>query len=226
MAQGRTGRSADLNDYPRALVGAGLAAATVVATLLLVRKSREDGDRPNISDAPDHVLRDRPDPNQIGQTITVNVPCKDLYDRWRDFGRFPEFMDIVREVVKLDEQRSRWTIEAPLGSTVELVTRITSDEPGRLIAWESEPESKIRTSGRVEFIDAPPGRGTFVRLTMSYKPPAGIVGKGLAKLFQREPNLQARRDLRRFKQLMETGEVTTNASPSARKSENPTEARI
>ena len=103
--------------------------------------------------------------------------------------------------------------------------RITTS-PIRPIAWESEPESQIDTQGRVEFLEAGPGRGTMVRLVMRYDPPGGVVGKGLAKLFQREPHIQARRDLRRFKSLMETGEVATNASPSGRKSETPTEPRI
>jgi uncharacterized membrane protein len=117
-------------------------------------------------------------------------------------------------------------IEGPLGSTVELVTRITADQPGKLIAWESEPDSSVETNGQVEFLDAPPGRGTMVRLTMTYSPPGGVIGKGIAKLLQKEPDIQARRDLRRFKQLMETGEITVNASPSARKSETPIEARV
>jgi uncharacterized membrane protein len=78
----------------------------------------------------------------------------------------------------------------------------------------------------VEFIEAPPGRGTMVRLIMRYDPPGGIIGQGIARVLQREPNVQARRDLRRFKQLMETGEVTTNASSSGRKSETPIEPRI
>ena len=76
------------------------------------------------------------------------------------------------------------------------------------------------------FSDAPPGRGTVVQLVMTYSPPAGAIGKLVAKLFQREPAIQARRDLRRFKQLMETGEVTINASPSGRKHESPTEPRV
>ena len=74
--------------------------------------------------------------------------------------------------------------------------------------------------------DAPPGRGTYVRLLIRYKPPAGALGRAVAKVMQREPNVQARRDLRRFKQLMETGEVPVNASPSGRRSESPTERRI
>ena len=91
---------------------------------------------------------------------------------------------------------------------------------------KSVEDSEITTAGEVMFSDAPPGRGTVVQLVMTYDPPAGTLGKVVAKLFQREPEIQARRDLRRFKQLLETGEVTVNASPSARKSESPTEARI
>ena len=101
-----------------------------------------------------------------------------------------------------------------------------NDTPGERISWESEADSDIDTSGVLELTDAPGDRGTYVRLLMSYDPPGGTIGRGIAKLLQREPSLQARRDLRRFKQLMETGEVTKNASPSARKSESPTEARI
>ena len=106
------------------------------------------------------------------------------------------------------------------------MTRIVEDDPGRRIAWESEPDSEIETSGILELTDAPSNRGTYVRLLMSYNPPGATLGRGIAKLLQREPSIQAVRDLRRFKQLLETGEVTTNASPSARKSESPTKARV
>ena len=202
------------------VVLAGAAGAT--SFLLSRRRSGNDG----ISDAPDHVLRHPPEPDLVGRTVTINRPAAELYREWRDFTRFPRFMDNVREIDKLDETRSRWSIEAPIGSTVEVVTRITEDVPGKTIAWVSEPASEVETEGRVEFLEAAPGRGTMVRLTMRYSPPGGMIGKGLAKLFQREPGIQARRDLRRFKQLMETGEVATNASPSGRTSETPTEARI
>ena len=149
-----------------------------------------------------------------------------MYERWRDFTRFPEFMDNVRDVTRLDDTRSQWTIEAPMGAKVTLVTRIVEDVPGKTIAWVSDPDSQVTTEGRVEFADAPPGRGTYVRLVLRYTPPAGSLGRAVAKLFQREPEIQARRDLKRFKALIETGEVTTNASPSGRKSESPTQPRI
>jgi uncharacterized membrane protein len=214
----------------RALIGAGLAAAAGTAAFLLARRTGSSGAPiENISDAPDHVWRrgtERYDENLLGNTVTVGLPREKLYEEWRDFTRFPRFMENVERVEKLDAKRSRWTIKAPGGSTVELVTRITQDKSPDSIAWESEPESEIKTEGRVEFLDAGPGRGTMVRLIMRYDPPGGIVGKGLAKLFQREPKIQSRRDLKRFKSLMETGEVATNASPSGRSSESPTEPRI
>jgi len=214
----------------RALIGAGLAAAAGTAAFLLSRRTGSSGAPiENISDAPDHVWRrgtEHYDPHLLGNTVTIARSRHELYEEWRDFTRFPRFMENVEKVEKVDARRSRWIIKAPAGASVEILTRITEEKTSERIAWASEPDSEIKTEGRVEFIDAPPGRGTYVRLTMRYSPPGGIVGKGLAKLLQREPKIQSRRDLRRFKQLMETGEVATNASPSARKSETPTEARI
>ena len=210
----------------KALIGAAVAAGA--AALFFGRRNADmSGDGETISDAPDHVLRDRDKSHHalVGKTVTVGKPKQEIYDFWRDFTRFPQFMDNVRSVEKLDEKRSRWTIEAPAGTKVELVTRITEDRRGETIAWESEPESQIATQGRVDFLDAAPGRGTMVRLTMTYDPPGGIIGRGIAKLLQREPQVQARRDLRRFKQLIETGEVTTNASPSGR-GEDPGKPRL
>ena len=214
----------------KALIGAGVAVAAGAAAVILARRSadgRDDG--LDVSDAPDHVWLRRTERGKdalVGKTVTIDRPRRELYDEWRDFTRFPRFMDNVREVEKLDGERSRWTIEAPAGTSVELVTRITEDRPGEAIAWESEPESQIETQGRVEFLDAGPGRGTMVRLTMRYDPPGGLPGRIVAKIFQREPAIQARRDLRRFKQLMETGELTTNASPSGRDSETPSQDHL
>ena len=214
----------------KAIIGAGVAAAAGAAAFLLTRRTGSSGvPVGNISDAPDHVWRrgtERYDPELLGNTVTIGRPAQELYDFWRDFTRFPNFMENVERVEKLDDKSSRWTIKAPAGTSVDLVSRISEDIPGKAIAWISEPDSEIQTDGRVEFIEAPPGRGTYVRLTQRYSPPAGIVGKGIAKLFQREPKIQARRDLKRFKSQMESGEVATNASPSGRSSESPTEPRI
>ena len=204
----------------RALIGAGIAAAAGTAAFLLARRSPDvHDDGINVSDAPDHVFRRKTGryvEGLVGRTVTISRSKDELYRAWRDFTRFPRFMDNVEAAEDLGDGRSKWTIKAPLGSSVELVTRIIDDRPSEAIAWKSEPESDIQTEGRVEFFDVAPGRGTGVRLTMRYDPPGGLPGRALAKVLQREPNVQARRDLRRFKQLMETGEVATNAGPSGR----------
>ncbi len=213
----------------RAAIGAGALIATVGAALFFARKSKQKTSGHLISDAPKWTLRELPEGKKgplIGRSVTINAPRQEVYARWRDFSRFPDFMDNVRSVEKLDDDTSRWTIEAPAGQTVELITEMTHDVPGERIAWRSVEGSQITTAGEAMFSDAPPGRGTIVQLVMTYAPPGGTVGKLVAKLFQREPAIQARRDLRRFKQLLETGEVSVNASPSARKSESPTQARF
>jgi uncharacterized membrane protein len=216
----------------RALIGAGLAAAAGALFLWGRKAMQSSDDETIISDAPPHVLRGdaakavQGEETYVGRTVTIGRPRQELYEFWRGLERLPQFMDNVESVEKLDDERSRWRIKGPAGRDVELVTRLVEDVPGSKLAWESEEGSDLDTSGVVEFTDAPPGRGTYVRFLMAYDPPGGALGAGIAKLLQREPSMQARRDLRRFKELMETGEVTTNASPSARSSETPTESRI
>lgn len=210
----------------RALIGLGAAAAVGTALFVGGRlfAGRNNG-KPFASDAPRYSARGRTD-TPVGRTVTVNRPRQELYAFWRDFTNQAQFAENIEFVEMLDAERVRFVMKAPGGTTVTLVNRVVEDVPGSVIAWESEPESDIRNSGRVEFSDAAPGRGTTVRATISYDPPGGVVGKLVGKVLQREPNVQARRDLRRFKQLMETGEVTSSASPSGRTSESPTEQYI
>ena len=119
----------------------------------------------------------------------------------------------MENIVSIEDKggtRYHWVVKAPAGHHVEWDADITSDVPGSEISWQSVEGADVNNSGRVQFIDAGQ-RGTIVRATIAYDPPGGTVGKLIAKLFQREPRLQTRRDLRRFKQLMETGEVATAA---------------
>ena len=151
----------------------------------------------------------------VGRTVSINRSRQELYAFWRDFRNLPQFMDNIQSVTVLDESRSHWVVRAPAGRTVEWDARIVEDEPGEVIAWESVGDASVRNSGRIEFRDSANGRGTLVTATLVYDPPAGGVGELVAKLFQREPKVQARQDLRRFKQLMETGEVATAQPPAA-----------
>jgi uncharacterized membrane protein len=151
----------------------------------------------------------------VGRTVTINRPREELYAFWRDFRNLPLFLDNIQSVTVLDSRHSHWVVRAPAGRTVEWDARITEDEPGALIGWESIGDASVRNSGRIEFRDSSNGRGTLVTATLVYDPPAGGVGEAVAKLFQREPKIQARQDLRRFKQLMEAGEIATTEPPAA-----------
>lgn len=151
----------------------------------------------------------------IGRTVTINRPRAELYAFWREFNNLPKFMENIADVQIVDSSVSHWVVQAPAGRTVEWDSTITEEVPDELLAWSSAPDAEIKHSGRIEFRDAPAGRGTEVTATILYDPPAGEVGKLIAKLFQREPKIQARRDLRRFKQLMEAGEIATATPPYA-----------
>jgi uncharacterized membrane protein len=146
-----------------------------------------------------------------GRTVIINTPRAELYAFWRDFANLPRFMSHVK-AVEAQGDLTRWTITGPLGRDVRLETRIVDDREGAQIAWRSTEESDIDTEGKVMFRDAPAGRGTEVEAIISYVPPAGEIGRWVAKVLQAEPALQARRELKRLKMLMETGEIATSAT--------------
>ena len=142
--------------------------------------------------------------------VTINKPAAELYRYWRDFANLPRFMQHLEAVQDLGEGRSHWQAKAPLGQSVEWDARIINDVEDELIAWQSTEDAQIANAGSVRFTPAPFERGTEVRVTLSYTPPAGKVGAAIANLLGEEPGRQVSDDLRRFKQLLETGELPTN----------------
>jgi uncharacterized membrane protein len=148
-----------------------------------------------------------PKDSLVVESVIIARPARAIYDFWRDFTNLPQFMDNVKSVERLSETRSHWVIKAPAGTSVAFDSRVTDDVPGRAIGWESEQGASVPNSGRVEFIETAAGGSTNVRVTMRYEAPAGAAGRMVAKLFQREPSVQAREDLARLKALLEGGSV-------------------
>lgn len=208
-----------------AAAGAGLAAFGVGLAFWRTRRGRKADSDGVATDAPHWTLDKSSERALFGKSVSINRSRDELYTAWQ-VERFPEFMENVVAVEPLGDGVSRWTIKGPAGREVTLVNRITRSVPGESISWQSEPSSDIANSGEVRFSEAPTGRGTYVSLILAYDPPGGKLGRLGAKLLQREPEIQARRDLYRFKQLMETGEVTSNASPSARAPESAAEPHL
>ena len=172
---------------------------------------------PSVPDAARRRRGDRDDPKGAvaDQAVTIGKPRTEVYARFRRFADFPSFMRNVERVDDLGEGRTHWVVKAPAGRTVEWDAVTTADEAGRVIAWESAPGADIANHGRVEFLDAPGGRGTEVHARIHYAPPAGALGKLVAELWGKEPGQQAHADLRQLKMLMEAGEVATTAAPDA-----------
>lgn len=148
-----------------------------------------------------------PEPVHVEKSVMVNRPAVDLYAYWRNFENLPRFMQHLESVSVQSPTRSHWVARAPLGQTVAWDAQIVSEQEGRLIAWRSMEGADVENAGSVEFIEEPAGRGTRVRVSLNYHPPAGKLGSLVAKLFGQEPQMQVGGDLWRFKQLMETGEL-------------------
>ena len=165
--------------------------------------------QPDKDDAPKRAQRDDKDGDLaiVGRSVTINRPRHELYAFWRDFTNLPTFMEAIESIQMTGEQRSVWTIKAPAEQHVTLETELTGVVENQSIGWKSVEGSQIRTAGLVTFADAPAGRGTIVTAEIAYEPPGGDVGRLVAKLFQAEPNIQARHELKRFKMLMEAGEI-------------------
>ncbi len=151
----------------------------------------------------------------IMKSITIGRPADALYAFWRDFSNLAHFMENIERIDVIDECKSHWVVKAPAGKTVEWNAVITEDEPGRRIAWETAEGADIKNAGFVEFKDAPGERGAEIHAHIVYDPPGGALGEVIAKLFQKEPGVQAHRDLRRLKMLIETGEIATTEAPDA-----------
>ena len=200
-------RESDDKGFAGAAIGIGLTLGGIALAGLMASRSRID-----TGDAPRHVGNYGPHGNPIaGRTVTIAKPKQEIYDFWRDFSNLPSIMENVETICDAGNGISCWVIKAPAGRRVEVKTRITQDVPSEIIAWESVEGSDITTHGEVRFAQAPGDRGTRVTLVIEYDPPAGELGRLVAKLFQREPAVQARHDLKRLKMHMETGEIATSA---------------
>lgn len=158
---------------------------------------------------------------RVERAITINKPVAEVYRFWRQFENFPRFMRHLESVTPIDERRSRWRAKGPAGMRVEWEAEILQDREDEWIAWRSVAGSEVDNSGSVRFAPAPGARGTEIRVQMQYSPPAGAVGRLVARLFGEEPEQQIHDDLRRFKQLMETGEIPISEGPSLWRAAQP-----
>jgi len=144
---------------------------------------------------------------ELSATTTVRRPRPEVYAFWRRWENLPSFMTHLDDVVVLDERRSRWQARAPLGRAVTWTAELTRDERNTRMDWRSVGRTAVPNSGSVTFATAPDGISTEVQVRLRYDLPGGRAGAVIARAFGEEPHQQVDDDLRRFKQVMETGDV-------------------
>lgn len=135
------------------------------------------------------------------KVIEINAPVERVFDLFSDFESFPRWMSHIKDVRYTGRRYTRWTAEAPLGSSVEWEAETTRFEPYRLIAWRSV-RGDVDTEGEVIFQETERGT-TLVRVMLGYDPPAGRIGALVARLFGTNPEEQLEEDLERFAEVVE-----------------------
>ena len=190
------------------VIAATAAVAGVTALDILCRKQLSNGTSASTNGHQRTV-----------HTVAINRSPEECYQFWRNLENLPRFMQHVESIQVLDDRRSHWVVRGPGGTKVEWDAEITDDRPGEAIAWRSVDGADVNNSGTVRFERAPAGHGTFVNVRISYEPPAGKLGTAIAKLIGKEPGQLVQGDLRRFKHVIETGEIpTTEGQPSGPRS--------
>jgi uncharacterized membrane protein len=158
-------------------------------------------------------------PIHVQCSFTIYKPIEEIYTFWRNFENLPRFMRHLHSVQNTGEGRSHWEARAPLGMSIGWDAEILEERGNDYILWRSLPGGSVEHRGSVQFRNAPFAGGTEIIVSLDYRPPAGKAGALFAKLFGTNPEHQVREDLRRFKQLMEAGEIpTTEGQPSGRRS--------
>lgn len=198
--------------------GGGLAALLGGAALAAyaVYKGTSRGREAHTAASP--APRHEPLPSHIETSVNVLRPAHELYSFWRDFENLPRFMRHLESVRNLGNGRSHWIARTPVGSRVEWDAQVVEEREGQLLSWQSLPGSQVHNAGSVLFEAAPGDRGTLVRVSFDLAPPGGAAGRLAAKALGPITKQQVHEDLRRFKNLMEAGEIpTTEGQPEGRR---------
>jgi uncharacterized membrane protein len=152
---------------------------------------------------------------RVEKFLTINRPPQQVYDFWHNLENLPRIMHHLESVQMTGENSSHWKARGPGGITLEWDAEMVEDYPGQLILWRSVGDAELPNEGTVEFREAPGGRGTEVKVSIRYYPPGGRAGTAAAKLANAISAGQIEEDLKRLKQILETGETATAERTSA-----------
>lgn len=142
---------------------------------------------------------------KIEEAIRVDRPREEVYRYWRNLENLPRFMKYLESVTSIGPKRYHWTVATPARAKIEWDADVTEERENEMLAWRSVPDSQVNSEGRVRFEDAPEG-GTELKLEMTYYPPGGETGISVARLLNFITSRLVRRELERFKKMIEREE--------------------
>jgi uncharacterized membrane protein len=142
-------------------------------------------------------------------SVLLNCTPEEAYSRYRNFEDLPTFMSHLESVTKIGDRQYRWIARGPLEIPVQWDAEVFDEQVGQSISWRSLPDSPVTMQGSVRFASAPANRGTYLSAVTRFDHPASNLARTFAKLLGKDPNFLMQQDLRRFKALIETGEVPT-----------------
>jgi len=202
----------DWPGFALAVTGGALAYRGISGHSYLYQGLRIDTSRKNV---PPGASVPHQQGIRVEKAMTIECSPRELYRFWRHFENLPRFLDDVKEIQILDERRSHWRVQAPVGREIEWDAEIITDKENELLAWRSLPRAPLVHAGSVHFTPMPGGERTVVKVIMEYVPPAGRLGKFIATLSGKAPEQQVEEGLRHFKEIMEAGEVpVTEGQPT------------
>lgn len=195
-----------------AALGGGLflaGAAGVPVAGPVARRVREGGVGGLLGDVAGLVPTAQREPTTTQANVTVAAPPDKLFRYWRNVRNLTELFPHLDAVEVLSDTESRWKAHGPGGVPVVWHSALDKVRENELITWHTLEGAQLPHRGSVLFKPAPGGRGTELRLTLIYHPPAGAGGRAVSRLFGAAPEQQAREALRRLKRIVETGELPT-----------------
>lgn len=154
---------------------------------------------------------------RVERTVTIDRSPEELYNAWRRLEDLPQIMQGLESVEEIDSRRSRWTAKLPVVGVSTWEAEIIRDEPSHEIAWRTVGNADLAHEGAVKFQPSRTGHGSEVTLEMTVHMAGGEITQALAKLVGKSPEDYVSRNLRNFKQLMETGAVASNKGSGRRR---------
>ena len=139
---------------------------------------------------------------QVTKSIIINGDVTQLYDRWKDFSTHSQFRENIRSVRGEGKDTNRWVMVGPGETKLEWLTKTTTLEPNKRIAWKTI-DGDLKTSGQVTFTSLPKGQAE-VTVTSQTVPPEDLTDEAAVQFFSDEET-RLEKDLRHFKTLVEKG---------------------